>query len=225
MVDAGPPPRRQPPDTAFLPRPLHRQEGQSRLGVPPGADLFQRHHHPALIEHRQSPGRSAGKALLGGNADLPHGIGRLHRQAEQLLFGGVLQLDPGLAGGTVGPGGLHLVAAVLHPAADLFQPGHLLVDHIQLAAEHGQAAVQVVVLHMVFDLLQRKADLLHDQDGVQVIQLAGAVVAVAVGRVHPGGAEHPRLVVKDQGLLGDVLILRHLADGEQVVFLFHAAPP
>ena len=181
--------------------------------------------HPALEKDGQRLGGGPGKALLGGDADLPQGIGRLNRQAEEVLGGGVLQFDAGLPRGAVGPGGLHLVAAVLHPAADQFQLGHLAVDDVQLPAQHGQAAVQVIVLHMGLDLLQRKADLLHDQNGVEIVQLAGAVVAVAVFGVHPGRAEHPRLVVKDQRLLGDVLVSGHLADRKQVLFLFHAAPP
>ena len=226
MVDAGPPPGRQPEDVLGPVGPLDGQKGEGRLGAAAGPHPLDGHHHPALKKDRQPLVEGIGKALLGGDADLPQGIGGLHRAAEQVLLGGVLQLDGAGGGGAVGAGGFHLLAAAPDPAADQPQLGHLLVDDVQLAAQHGKAAVEVVVLHVGPYLLQGEADLLHDQDGVEVVQLAGAVVAVAAGRVHPRGAEQPDLVVKDQGLLGDVLVLCHLPDGEEVLAacVFHGRP-
>ena len=120
----------------------------------------------------------------------------------------------------VGDGINDLVAAVGQPAADEVQLGDLLVDAGQLAAQKHQTAVDGVVLHVLLNFFQREAYLLHDEDGVQKIQLGGAVIAVAVVRVHPGRAEQADLVVKDQGLLGDVLVLRKFADRKKI---FHTA--
>lgn len=122
----------------------------------------------------------------------------------------------------VGLGGLHLRAAVQHAAADQAQLLDLPVDARNLPAEGGKAAVDVVVLHVLADLLEGEADALHDEDGVQLVDLAGAVIAVSIVRVHIRGPEQADLVVKDQRLLGDVLVPGNLADRK---IIFHAEAP
>ncbi len=67
--------------------------------------------------------------------------------------------------------------------------------------------VDGVVLHVGLDLVQRKADFFQDADGVQIIELAGAVVAVAVVGVGVGRTKQADLVVKNEGLPGNVLLL------------------
>ena len=51
--------------------------------------------------------------------------------------------------------------------------------------------------HMFFDFIQRKSYLFHNQNGVQVVNLAGAVIAVSVIRIHIGGAKQADLIIKN----------------------------
>ena len=112
----------------------------------------------------------------------------------------------------MGLGGLHLFAPALHPAADQPQLLNLPVDDGQLLFKEGEAGVDVVALHMRFDLREGEADLFHNQDGVQVVQLGGAVIPVAVPGVDVGRAEEANLVVKNQGLFGNLLIAGYFSD-------------
>ena len=63
------------------------------------------------------------------------------------------------------------------------------------------------------NLFQRKTDFLHDQDRVKKINLLGTIITVAVRRIHIGRTEQTDLIIEDQGLLGNILISRQLADG------------
>ena len=81
---------------------------------------------------------------------------------------------------------------------------------------YKRQALGGVMAQKLFDLLQREPTLFQDQNGVQLVQLAGAVVTVAVGRIHIGGVEYPSLVVKDQRLFGNVLIAGKFPNGEKI---------
>ena len=119
--------------------------------------------------------------------------GRLHRYPAVLL--------------PVCAGLLDLGAAVGQAAADQPQLPDLYFNGGKLPLQKRQAAFGIVVLHMFPDLRQRKTDLLHDEDGVQKVDLVGAVVSVAVVRVHIGRAEQADFVIKNQRLFGNMLVL------------------
>ena len=213
MVGADAPPRRQ----AHYPLPfaaaLQGQEGVGGLHIPALADAAEGHRGPALEEGGQVLPEGADEALLGGQAHLLQGVGRGHRLAEDELLLRPLLCHLGDAP-LQRPGPLHLAAPLLHPAADHLQFPDLVVDHRQLPPQGGDGAVQVVVFHVVPDLLQGEADFFQDQYGVQVVQLGGAVVAVAVVGVHIGRTEQADLVVEEQGLPGDALELGQFPHGK-----------
>lgn len=143
----------------------------------------------------------------------------MQRPARMRASGTMAPLD-GLHGDAVavgadGGGVLELGAAVLHAAFDHLELSHLPLDLRELAAQDGDGLLEVVALHMRADLLEGEADLLHDADGVEILELLGAVVAVAVRRVGVRGTEEADAIVKKQRLAGDVLLAGELADGEK----------
>lgn len=195
MIQTDAPPGGQLADVAGQRGVLGEQERQRRLDEIAPAHPLQRDRHAALKEDGQLLFKRGGKALFGGDAYLPGTERGLHRLVEDIL---ALRLPHMHRRALLAEGvcALHLVAAVGQPAADEVQLGDLLVDAGQLAAQKHQTAVDGVVLHVLLNFFQREAYLLHDEDGVQKIQLGGAVIAVAVVRVHPGRAEQADLVVK-----------------------------
>lgn len=214
-------PGRQPADIGCAVGLFGRKEGEGGLGVTAVPDLLQRDDYPALEKDRQLVPKPFGKAFFGGDACFPEGVGRVDRLDKQVLFRHLLDryrlpIPP------EGPGGLHLFAPALHPAADQPQFFDLPVDDGQLLFKQGEAGVDVVALHMFLDFREGEADLLHNQDGVQVVQLGGAVIPVAVMGIDIGRAEEADFVVEDQGLFGNLLVAGDLADREQI---FHENSP
>ena len=99
-----------------------------------------------------------------------------------------------------GGGLLKLRAAVSHAAFDELQVPDLPVDDGELLAQRDEGGIERVALHVRFDLIEGKAKLFHDADRVQIVELRGAVITVAVLGVDVGRTEKTDLVVKNQSL-------------------------
>ena len=94
-----------------------------------------------------------------------------------------------------------------HAAFDELQVPDLPVDDGELLAQRDEGGIKRVAFHVRLDLIKGKAKLFHDADRVQIVELRGAVIAVAILGVDVGGTEKADLVVKNQGLPGDILVL------------------
>ena len=97
----------------------------------------------------------------------------------------------------------------------------LLVKHRQLLSQCDDRGVDRVVFHVLLNLAQRKAHRLHNEDRIEIIDLLCRVIPVFVARIDVGRLKQADLVVKDQRLLGDILISGKLADGKHI---FHEKP-
>ena len=95
--------------------------------------------------------------------------------------------------------------------------GDLLLQHGELPAKRDERGIDGIVFHVLLDLIQRKAHFLHDENGIQIVDLLGGIVAVAVFGIDIGGEEQPDLIVIDERLLGDILIFCKLSDGEKIL--------
>ena len=90
---------------------------------------------------------------------------------------------------------------MLQPAANQTKFLDLTVDGGQLFSKRRQAAVNGITLHMLPYFFQGEPAFLHDQDGVQIVNLLGTVITIAVIRVHIGRLEQTDFIVKNQSLL------------------------
>lgn len=144
--------------------------------------------------------------MLGGNADRLERVGRSDLlQQEVLTFHSFYRHR---CAATVNGGRLlKLRAAVRHAAFDELQVLDLPVDDGELLAQRDEGGIKRVAFHVRLDLIKGKAKLFHDADRIQIVELRGAVIAVAILGVYVGGTEKADLVVKNQGLPGDILVL------------------
>lgn len=126
-------------------------------------------------------------------------------------------LGHGITGFPKGAGEFHLSAAMLNAVFDYLQLADLSVDDGKLFLQGADGAVQCVMFHMLLNFVQRKTDFFHDQNGVQRIQLAPAVIAVAIVRIHVGRAEQTDFVVVNQCLSGNVLEFGELPNGKELI--------
>ena len=200
VIDANTFPGGQLPDSGDFVCFLDGKKGVRSFGKTFLPDLLKRNDHTALKKYGQLLLKRVGKAFLCCDADLPEREGFLHLLDQEILNRYVLQDHRAFLLG-VDPGIFHLYTAVQQAVPDQPQFLDLAVNDRQLVSQGNQAAVDVVMLHMVFDLIQGESDFFHKQDGIQIVNLAGAVVAVAIVRVRIGGTEQADLIVKDQRLL------------------------
>ena len=189
-------------NTAFF----NRQKGEGGLGIAPFLYARKRHNRSALEENGELVLERADKALLGGNADRLECMGRSDLlQQEMLTFHSFYRHRCAVT--VNGRRLLKLRAAVRHAAFDELQVLDLPVDDGELLAQRDEGGIKRVAFHVRLDLIKGKAKLFHDADRVQIVELRGAVIAVAVLGVDVGGTEKADLVVKNQGLPGDILVL------------------
>ena len=106
---------------------------------------------------------------------------------------------------------------MLHAAFDELQIRNLTVDDGELLSQRRKGGIERVAFQMCLDLLEGKADLFHHADRVQIVELRGAIIAIAVLGVYIGGAEKTDLIVKDESLTGNILMFGELADRKQFV--------
>ena len=182
------------------------QKNERGLGIALFLYAPKRHDRSALEVNGELLLERADKALLGGDADCLERMGRSDLLQQKILP--LYRFDAHLAACAAEGGGLlKLRAAVRHAAFDELQVLDLPVDDTQLLAQRGEGGIKRVALHVRLDLIEGKAELFHDADRIQIVELRGAVIAVAVLRVYIGRTEKPDLVVKNQGLPGDILML------------------
>lgn len=98
----------------------------------------------------------------------------------------------------------------------------LPVDDGKLLPQDDQRGVDGVIFHVLLNFAQGKTQLFHDQNGVQIVDLLGGVIAVFVVRIHVSGLKQADFVVENQGLLGDILVSGKLPDGKHI---FHINLP
>ena len=106
---------------------------------------------------------------------------------------------------------------MLDTTPDQLEVLNLLLDDAELLPQCDDRTVERVVLHMLPDLIEGEADLLHDADRIEIIELTRTVVSIAILRIHIGRRKQADPVVENQCLPGNMLLLRQLADGKQIL--------
>ena len=200
---------------------LDGQECHGGLGVSSVQNIFVRDNDTGLEENRELILQRLRKTLLRGDADFPEGLRSVHRGEEDTALGDVLygHLLIALAEFFYV---LHLFAAMRQPVLNQLQAFNLPVDDGKLLPQDDQRGVDGVIFHVLLNFAQGKTQLFHDQNGVQIVDLLGGVIAVFVVRVHVSGLKQADFVVENQGLLGDILVSGKLPDGKHI---FHINLP
>ena len=179
---------------------LYGKKSVGSLCITTFQDTLQRDDYPALKKYRKLFLKRIGKALFGGNADLPEGVRLFYRLDQDVLGADIFQKHRAFFSPEP-PGFFHLLAAVHQTAPDHEQFLDPAVNDRELVFHGSQTAVNGIVLHMFFDLAERKADFLHNENGIQVVQLLGTVVPVSVIGIYIIGTKQADFVIEDQGLL------------------------
>ena len=100
---------------------------------------------------------------------------------------------------------LHLQAPILNTLFYHLKLFYLAINDRKLFAQSNDRIIDRVAFHVRFDFAERKADSFHYANRVQIVELIGAVIAVAVIRIDICRTEKPCFVIENQGLARYIL--------------------
>src|SRR5699024_7841915 len=147
---------------------LYRKESMRSLCITAFLDTFQGNNDSALKKYGELFLEGTGKAFFGGNADLPESV-RFFYSLEQDVLGVDIFKKYRVFFSPKPFCLFHLLAAVHQTASDHIQFLDPAVDDRELVFHGSQTAVNGVMLHMLFDLAERKTDFLHNENGIQIV--------------------------------------------------------
>ena len=91
---------------------------------------------------------------------------------------------------------------------------NLMIDGRKLFAQRSDRIFNPKTFHLCFNLIEGKADSFHDANRIQIVKLAGTVIAVTVIRISICRTEKSDFIVENQSLARNVLQFGKFTDGK-----------